>query len=338
MTPLPAPDAPCHDDYLAMFLAPLAPLLERPDTTDVYVNRPGEAWVESVGGAVERHELPCLDEAWLWQLARQMARAANQGISRAEPLLSASLPDGTRAQVVAPPATRSGFAMAFRRQVTRDFSLHDLDRTAMFAETVLHERRDPDEELEALHASGNIVAFLSAAVKQRKTILVSGGTSTGKTTFVNALLREVPHSERLIAIEDSAELTLSQPNSVGLLTVRGRLGESSATADDLLQACLRLRPDRILLGELRGPEALTFLRAINTGHPGSMTTVHADSPERALDQLVSLALQAHARIDSDALRQQVSTLVDVVIQLERKAGRRHVAEVRWHRRHGSASS
>jgi type IV secretion system protein VirB11 len=332
MTPLHDPD-----DYLALFLAPLAPLLSRPDTTDVYVNRPGEAWVESLDGAVECHFLPDLGEEWLWQLARQMARAANQGISRAEPLLSASLPDGTRVQVVAPPATRTGFAMAFRRQVTRDFSLHDLDRTAMFAETVLHERSDPDRELEVLHSSGDIVAFLSAAVKQRKTILVSGGTSTGKTTFVNALLREVPEGERLIAIEDSAELTLSQPNSVGLLTARGRLGESSATADDLLQACMRLRPDRILLGELRGPEALTFLRAINTGHPGSMTTVHADSPERALDQLVSLALQSNTRMDSDGLRHQVRTLVDVVIQLERKAGRRQVAEVRWHRRQGGAN-
>jgi type IV secretion system protein VirB11 len=169
--------------------------------------------------------------------------------------------------------------------------------------------------------------MLAAAVRARKNILVSGGTSTGKTTFLNALLREVPAGERLILIEDTPELKVHHENAVGLLAARSALGEARVSANDLVAASLRMRPDRIILGELRGTEAYAFLRAINTGHPGSMTTVHADSAERAIEQIVLLVLQAGTQLGRDDVRHYVSRTVDVFVQLARTAGRRHVAEV-----------
>jgi type IV secretion system protein VirB11 len=321
--------APVAADYLATFMAPLDPFLHQPDVTDLFVNAHGEIWVERAGGIVEHHAIPLLTDEWLWQLSQQMARVSHQGISRAEPLLSATLPGGTRVQVVAPPATRRGFAMAFRRQVTAGFSLADLHRTAMFEGTSLDCVRDEDRELAALHAVGDAAAFLAGAVARRKTILVSGGTASGKTTLLNALLQEIPAHERLIAIEDSTELALARGNAVGLIAMRGRMGESGTDTDDLLQASLRLRPDRILLGEVRGSEAATFLRAINTGHPGSMTTVHADSPTRALSQLAMLAQQAGVTMPSDELYRYIDHLIDIVVQVERRPGGRRVTEVRW---------
>jgi type IV secretion system protein VirB11 len=169
--------------------------------------------------------------------------------------------------------------------------------------------------------------MLAAAVKGRKNILISGGTSTGKTTFLNALLREVPDEERLILIEDTPELQTRHENLVGLLAARSALGEAQVTANDLLSASLRMRPDRIILGELRGDEAYAFLRAVNTGHPGSMTTVHADSAERAVEQIVLLALQAGTQLNREDIRHYVRNTVDVFVQLERIAGRRRIAEV-----------
>ncbi|MNX90695.1 Type IV secretion system protein VirB11 [compost metagenome] len=176
--------------------------------------------------------------------------------------------------------------------------------------------------------AGDVAGLLSAAVKGRRNILISGGTSTGKTTFLNALMKEVPAGERLIFIEDTPELHLRHPNAVGLLAARSALGEAAATTDDLLNASLRMRPDRVILGELRGPEAYTFLRAVNTGHPGSMTTVHADSPERAVEQLALLVLQGGTRLVREDVIHYVRSTIDVYVQLERVGGQRSVSEIR----------
>jgi len=157
--------------------------------------------------------------------------------------------------------------------------------------------------------------------------VITGFLGSGKTTFLNALLREVPESERLILIEDTPELQTRHENLVGLLAARSALGEAQVTANDLLGASLRMRPDRIILGELRGDEAYAFLRAVNTGHPGSMTTVHADSAERAIEQIVLLALQAGTQLNRDDIRHYVRSTVDVFVQLERIAGRRRIAEI-----------
>jgi type IV secretion system protein VirB11 len=316
--------------YLRSYLAPLAQMLARPDVTDIYVNRPGEVWVETSGGQVERHEEPKLDEALLDRLARQIAALSHQGISREHPLLSATLPSGARVQIVAPPATRGPLALAVRKHVARDMSLQDYLEAGAFEKTRHKESVGPDSAddlLKSLLEAGDLAGMLSAAVRARKNILVSGGTSTGKTTFLNALLREVAPEERLILIEDTPELHVHQDNVVGLLAVRSELGESQVSANDLLAASLRMRPDRIILGELRGPEAFAFLRAINTGHPGSMTTVHADSAARAIEQIVLLALQAGTQLSREDVRYYIESTVDIFVQLTRVAGHRHVGDV-----------
>lgn len=308
--------------YLAAWLEPLAPLLARGDVTDIYINRPGEIWAETVGGRTERHEVPAIDDALLWRLARQIASLSHQGINREHPLLSAVLPDGSRVQIVAPPATRGSLAVAIRRQVATDMALTDYDWSAARAPKQSAPVIDEDDP----------AARLAAAVRARKTILIAGGTSSGKTTFLNALLREIPAEERLIVIEDTPELPLRQANAVGLVAVRGELGEARVTTEDLLQAALRMRPDRIILGELRGAEAMTFLRAINTGHPGSISTIHADSPARAAEQLALLVLQSGARLTRADVLAYVHEIVDVFVQLERRDGGRCVSAIHWTQR------
>lgn len=316
--------------YLDVYLAPFLKHLERPDVTDLYVNRAGEIWVETLQGAIERHDAPQTTEEQLWRLARQVASLTHQGISREHPLLAAKLPDGSRIQIVAPPATRAGMALAIRKHVSSDLSLSDYERDGAFAETHGNDATDAVEsDLDRLYEDQEWGAFLQTAVRARKTIMVSGGTSTGKTTFLNALLREIEPSERLLLIEDTPELVLRHENALGLVAARGSLGEASVTTEDLLIASLRLRPDRIVLGELRGAEAFTFLRAINTGHPGSLTTIHADTPSGAIEQLVLLVLQSGARLNRDDIIAYVERVVDVIVQLERRQGRRRIAQIQW---------
>lgn len=316
--------------YLRSYLAPLTGMLARPDVTDIYVNRPGEIWTETLGGEIERHDAPALDAAMLDRLARQIAALSHQGVSREHPLLSASLPDGTRVQIAAPPATRGPMALSIRKHVSADLGLADYAAAGAFAQT--RRGAEPpgktiDAQLARMLEAGDIAGMLALAVRARKNILVSGGTSTGKTTFLNALIREIPPEERLILIEDTPELHLHHENMVGLLAVRGALGEARVNTTDLLAATLRMRPDRIILGELRGEEAYAFLRAINTGHPGSMTSVHADSAERAIEQIVLLVLQAGTQLSREDVRYYVKSTVDVYVQLARVGGKRSVAEV-----------
>lgn len=315
--------------YLRAYLSPLADVLERPDVTDIYVNRPGELWVETNRGLVERHEVTALDEATLARLARQVAAISHQGISREHPLLSATLPDGARIQIVIPPATRGPIAIAIRKHIAPDLTLEDYAGSGAFEETrsgAISPASDADREISDRLQAGDIANALRVAVRARKNILVSGGTSTGKTTFLNTLLREIPLEERLILIEDTPELRTPHDNLVGLLAARSALGEAQVSADDLVAASLRMRPDRIILGELRGPEAFAFLRAVNTGHPGSMTTVHADSAARAVEQIVLLVLQSGTQLTRDDVRHYVQNTVDIYVQLSRKAGRRLVSE------------
>ncbi len=316
--------------YLRSYLAPLAPMLERVDVTDIFVNRPGEVWVETVGGGLERHPAPELDETTLWRLARQIASLSRQGVNREHPLLSATLPGGERVQIIAPPATRGDLAMAVRKQVVADLRLEDYARAGAFKAISFNVDSDAqalDLRLSALLAAGDTVGFLRAAVRGRKNIVISGGASTGKTTFLNSLLKEVPQEERLILIEDTPEVSIDHPNSVGLLAVRGETGEARVNVDDLVQATLRMRPDRIILGELRGPEAASFLRAVNTGHPGSITTVHADSARGAVDQLSLLVLQAGLNLGRAEIGDYVRGIVDVFVQLTRREGRRTVSQI-----------
>ena len=315
--------------FLNAYLAPLQRFLAREEVTDLYINQPGELWVETIDGVVERHPLPGLAEEDLWGLARQIAGQAHQGINREHPLLAATLPNGARVQIVAPPATRSGFAIAIRKHVVPDLTLADYLASGAFDAADLSKGRAVRPPLASPpdYSPAALAAYLGELVRARRNILISGGTSTGKTTFLNALIKEIPRSERLLLIEDTAEVVIPAGNSVALLAVKGALGEAQVTADDLLQAALRMRPDRIILGEIRGSEALTFLRAINTGHPGSLTTVHADSPAGAIEQLALIALQAGTRLTRPDIIEYVYNTIDAVVQLERQDGGRKIAQV-----------
>ena len=316
--------------YLRSYLAPFADILAREDVTDIYVNAPGELWAETLGGGIEHHQVAGLTHEVLMRLARQIAAYAHQGVNREHPILSATLPGGERVQIIIPPATRGHIALAIRKHVSSDLTLEDYVASGAFENAHLGASHQPsalDARLHELLQAGDVAGLLSAAVKGRRNILISGGTSTGKTTFLNALMREIPTEERLIFIEDTPELHLRHPNAIGLLAARSALGEAAVTADDLLNASLRMRPDRVILGELRGPEAFTFLRAINTGHPGSMTTVHADSPERAVEQIALLVLQGGTRLKRVDVIHYVRSTIDVYVQLSRWAGKRSISEV-----------
>jgi len=314
--------------YIDIYLAPLLPFLEGADVTDIYINRPGEIWVERLGGVPERVELPGLTEKMMWRLARQIANLTHQGISREHPLLAATLPDGSRVQIVAPPATRGSMAIAIRKHVIQDFGLVDYAANGAFDDArITPFVEDIDGASGEVDADGNVLRYLQGAVRARRNIIISGGTSSGKTTFLNALLKEVPEDERLILIEDTPEVQLGSSNAVGLLAVKGQLGEARVTADDLLQAALRMRPDRIILGEIRGSEAYTFLRAVNTGHPGSMTTIHADSPAGAIEQLALIILQSGVQLHRNDIVRYILGVVDILVQLDRRNGRRVVARV-----------
>jgi type IV secretion system protein VirB11 len=324
-----AQDVAAEGVYLRSCLAPVADYLGRPNVTDIYVNRPGEIWLESLGGEVMRHVLPGLDEMTLMRLSRQLAALTHQGISREHPVMSAVLPDGARVQIVAPPATRGNLVLAIRKQIASKLTLADYAKNSAFETTSRGALRTEETtgSSPGLREEADLAAALASAVMERRNILISGGTSTGKTTFLNALIREIPKTERLILIEDTPELCVEHENHVGLIAVRGELGEARVTANDLVTASLRLRPDRIILGELRGSEAFAFLRAINSGHPGSMTTIHADSPESAIEQLVLLALQAGTALSRADIRHYVAQTIDVFVQLRRGPRGRYVERV-----------
>jgi type IV secretion system protein VirB11 len=317
-------NAPPQNIYLESYLGVLAPWLERPGLTDIYINRPGELWFELLGSPPQRCEVPELTAELLARMVRQIAAVTAQGINREHPLLSASLPDGTRVQAVIPPATRGEIALAFRKHVAVGLGLDDYRAYGATAETL--EVKPCERTATTQHVTDDdIISMLRDAVRNKRNILVSGGTSSGKTTFVNALLRDIPADERLILIEDTPELQIEHQNAVGLIATRGELGEAEVSAADLLIASLRMRPDRIILGEIRGSEAVTFLRAVNTGHPGSISTVHADSPERAVDQLALLVMETGTRMGWDDVTRYVRNSLEFIVQLQRVDGTRTIA-------------
>ncbi len=318
--------------YLDAFLAPLAAHLSRGDVTDLYINRPGEIWLETPGG-IERHASDALDDASLWRLARQIAASSDQGINREHPLLAATLPDGARVQICAPPATRGHVVAAIRKHSMPDLRLADYQSSGAFSRVgeLARECAAADVALAALLDGRNTLDFLAAAVRARKTIVISGGTGTGKTTFLNALLKEAPASERFVLIEDTPEIQLHHENAVGLVAVRGKLGEASVSPAELVEAALRLRPDRIIMGEVRGAEAISWLRAVGTGHPGSITTVHANSPDGAIEQLAMMSMSAGTELNRAELVDYIKATVDVYVQLGQHDGARLVTEVRFNR-------
>ena len=306
--------------YLDAHLAPFERWLERDDVTEILANRPGEVWIEAQNARnMERIDCPEIDDRLIEHLAQQIARASHQGINRERPVLAATLPNGARVQIIAPPATRAHWALAIRQHRILEVPLAAYDKGGINAQ--------PTADWRAIDASTEPVTFLQAAVAARATILISGGTSSGKTTFLNSLLREIPPQERIILVEDTPEIKLSHINSLGLVAVKGEMGEAKLTTDDLLQASLRMRPDRIVLGELRGAEAVSFLRAINTGHPGSFTTIHANTPLAALEQLALMVMQAGLGLTRQETIDYARSVIDVVVQLDRREGERVITGI-----------
>ncbi len=307
--------------YLRTYLKPFLPWLERDDVTEILVNKPFEVWIEISGEPNMRCvEMPEIDDILLSRLAAQIARVAHQGINRESPLLAASLPTGERVQLVGPPASKH-WAMAIRRHRMINMSLEDYDRGPIVP---IDHGHGQDEEA---YARAQPIAFLKDAVRSRKTILISGGTSSGKTTFLNAMLKIIPEHERIILVEDTAEIADNHANSLRLVAVKGELGEAKVTINDLLQASLRLRPDRIIVGEIRGEEAQTFLRAINTGHPGSFTTAHANTPKGALEQIALMVMQGGTQLTRSETLAYATSLIDVVVQLNRVGGERVISDI-----------
>lgn len=319
---------------LDLTLQPLRPLLDRGDVTEVCLNRPCEAFIETHTGW-HRESLPWAHYEWCRSVAKLVANASRQRINEHAPLLSASLPSGERIQVVLPPATRPGtVAITIRRPSTHVWSLDELDGRSVFRGTrcASVELDATERALKARLQSQNIKSFLQLAVRARKNILISGATGSGKTTITKALILEIACEERLVTIEDAPELPLERhPNHVQLFYSRGDQGTARVSAQQLLQASLRMRPDRILLAELRGDEALDFLRQVNSGHPGSITSVHAASAALAFEAMALLVKQSTggrelSRADIKTLLMQT---VDIVVQCDREPGRRFVSEV-WY--------
>lgn len=332
MTSLAADNRPLDDAhvYLTAFLKPLEKWLRHERVAEIFINRPGEFWIEAVGGAMQRVPAPDITDQHIQRLAAQIARYNAQAINREQPVLAASLPGGERVQIVGPPATRRHWAIAIRRPSSVRLSLNDFAGEGKFDDVVLSKERQlsaVDEKLVRLLDARRIPEFLTLAVRAKKSILISGGTSTGKTSLLSALIAAIPADERLITVEDTPEIALDHPNSVGLIAVKGNLGEARVGLDDLLNASLRLRPDRIILGELRGAEAVTFLRAINTGHPGSISTIHADSPHGAFEQIALMSLQAGLPLARRETIDYVRSIIDIAIHVTREGGRRRIAEV-----------
>ena len=321
--------------FLDRALTPLRPWLDDDQVVEICANGPGEIFVERFGqAAMERHDLPELTTAAIRHLNERVAGHSGQSVNEEHPLLSAALATGERFQGVLPPATTGGGAFAIRKQVIKEMKLGDYRKLGSFDRVKIakaNEFSEVDRELCAHLDAGRIEDFIRLAVVSRYSILLAGGTSSGKTTFLNAILKDVPVDERIITIEDTREVRPIQSNHLALVASKGDQGEARVTVETLLQASMRLRPDRIFLGEIRGPEAYPFLRAINTGHPGSISTVHADSPQGAFEQLALMVMQAGLGLRRDEIVAYIQSVLPIVIQQTKIGGWRGTSAIYFSR-------
>ncbi len=315
--------------FLGTYLTPIAPLFLRDDLVEVAINPDGKVWIERKGAThMERVANLSIDRVLSTNLGQAIASAVGVQFSEKKPTVSGKIVWGDmaiRAQVVAPPIVEGGMAITFRPfKVAADKlieprllngSLVDLDA----------KRRERAGEAMRLAEAGQVADAMRLCVEERMNILISGGTSTGKTTFARSLLSMVDSDERILTIEDAYELFPRQENAVALKADRGAQGER--TPARLLEASLRMRPDRIILGELRGEESRTFLEAINTGHGGSFTTIHADTARKAIDRLAIMVMAAGLGMEFEEVKRYCEGSVDLVVQLSRQGGRRGVAEI-----------
>ena len=289
-------------------LGPLENLLKDPGVSDILVNRFDRIYIER-RGRIELSDIRFRDNQHLRQIIDRIVGAIGRRIDETQPMCDARLSDGSRVNAIIPPLALDGPAMSIRRFGSKPLQLEDLIRAGAFPPAVMD--------------------FLAAAVQARCNIIISGGTGSGKTTLLNCLSRYIPADERVITIEDAAELQLQQPHVVRLETRPSNTeGRGEVNARDLVKNCLRMRPDRVIIGECRGAETLDMLQAMNTGHDGSMTTIHANNPRDAMSRLEVMIAMAGYDIPQKALRQQVSSAVNIIIQANRLVGgKRRVTRV-----------
>lgn len=317
---------------LTINLQVLQPWLANPAVMELCINKPGEVFLET-GNGWHRQEIPLAHFEWCHRLAKLVANSTQQRIDETSPLLSASLPGGERIQIVIPPATTAGcVAITIRRPSDRSWTIEEMAKSGIFQHTMRSGSAvdATDTELLGLLDSKDYENFMRRAVLSRKNILVSGPTGSGKTTWTKALIREIPPHERLITIEDARELVLDRhPNHVRLFYSKDDQGLARVTPKQLLESCLRMKPDRILLAELRADEAFDYLRNVNSGHPGSITSVHAASAELAFEQLVLLVKQNQSgrELARRDIKNLLYLLVDVVIQFGVEGHERFIREI-----------
>ena len=288
-------------DSLKTFLPGLEALLEDPEVTEIMVNGPRNVWAERAGAGLHQVEAPDLDEGALRRAAIAIARPLGLD-PKTDPALDARLPDGSRVAITHPPAAPH-IAITIRRFGERSFSAEQLLENGTLTPVILAAARD--------------------ALRNRRNILVSGGTGSGKTTLLNALIELLPDHERIVSIEDTLELRITQSNTVRFEA--RDLGEGSLTIRDLVRHSLRHRPDHIVVGEVRGQEAADLLQALNTGHGGSLTTVHANNARAALSRLASCAMQA-GELPWEVVCRSVVDGISLVLHMTRVQGRRYVEE------------
>ena len=321
-----------NDVLLRTYLEPLEPFINDPSVTEVCINKPGELFTESDRGW-ERYEVPVLSFTHCLNLSKTIASRACQRLTETDNLLSAALPSGERCQIVVPPSCPpETVSMTIRKPSTRTMGLEDFEAQGAFKNCrASSDALSPTEdELVRLKGAGNWREFLELAVKSKQNLIVSGATGSGKTTFTRGLISAIPADERLITIEDTHELWLPKhPNHVHLFYAKDGQGVSQSTPKKLLESCLRMKPSRVLLAELRGDEAYYYLRNIGSGHPGSITTVHANSASQALEQLTLLIKESNAgaTLERDDIRGLLKMLVDVIVQFKVVNGRRVMTEV-----------
>jgi pilus assembly protein CpaF len=292
----------------ALGIGPLAPLMADPAVTDILVNGPRKVFIER-GGRLEETAVEFQDDDHILRVIERIAARANRRIDTAQPMADLRLPDGSRVNATLPPVSPDGPTLSIRRFGRHRIRAAELERAG------------------ALDA--DMRAFLHAAVRHRQSVLVSGGTGAGKSTLLGALAEAIPDGERIVTIEDTLELRLDQRHVVRLETRPPNIeGAGTITQRDLVVNALRMRPDRIILGEVRAGEALDMLQAMNTGHEGSLSTIHANSPRDALARLETLVLMAGIELPARAIREQIVSAIDLLVHVERSQdGRRRVTQV-----------
>ena len=293
-------------ELILPFLRPIEHLILDDRISEIMVNGSGRIFIERNGDLIEFPETR-LTEKNLQVAVRNIARSLGDEIGEQQPLLDSRLPDGSRVAAVIPPCSVGGTTLTIRKFQSKQFTAEELVRIGSLTE----------DSLRTLHA----------AIADRLNILISGGTGTGKTTLLNALAHSIPDVERIILIEDTAEIQLNKPNLVRFEARRQQPDLPAVTIRDLVRASLRHRPDRILLGEVRGGEAFDLLQALNTGHSGSLSTIHANSAPQAIARLTSCVLQAGVELPYAAIRANIADAVQLLLHIERRQGRRQAAEL-----------